>query len=87
MFHTVEMDFPVDYEQTWRASISVGEELQELLRIEVSSEAEGIWRARIDIRREGDNVIARVFSHNPKDEEKPIEHVIPLLNLLGLYRE
>ncbi len=84
MFHFVDLDFPVDYDQTWRASVNVGGELQSLLRVEVGSEAEGIWRARIDIRREGDNVVARVYPYNPEDEDHPEEHVIPLLNMLKL---
>jgi hypothetical protein len=84
MFHKIELDFPVDYDQTWRAYVSVGDELQTLLRIEIGSEAEGIWRARIDIRREKDEVVARIYPHNPEDEDHPAEHVIPLLNLLGL---
>jgi len=84
MFHTLEIEFPVDIDETWRASVNLGEELQSVLRIQVASEAEMVWRARIDIRREGDNVVARVFSHNPDDEENPVEHIIPLFNLLGL---
>ncbi len=84
MYHTIDLEFPVDIEETWRASVRLGDELQSVLRIEVGSEAETIWLARVDIRREGDNIVARVFSHNPADEKNPIEHVIPLLNLLGL---